>query len=812
MRFGFFDDANKEYVITTPKTPYPWANYLGNDAFYSIVTNTSGGYSFYKDPRLMRITRYRYNDIPVDINGKYFYINDNGDCWSTAWMPMKKELDFYECRHGLGYTKLISERNGIRACELMFVPLNYDGEIKKLTITNTSKEKKNIKLFSFVEFCFWNAYDDMTNFQRNYNIGEVEVEGSVIYHKTEYRERRNHYSFYSVNTHIDGFDTDRDTFLGSIYNGLEAPERVLEGKPGNSLASGWAPIASHFISISLEPGEEKTFIFILGYVENPPEEKWESLNIINKAKAYKMIRQFETVEQVDAAFSALKAYWDELLSAYQLKSSDEKLNRMVNIWNQYQCMTTFKFSRSASLFESGIGRGMGFRDSNQDLIGIVHLIPDRARERIIDLASTQFPDGSTYHQYQPLTKKGNHDSGKGFNDDPLWLVLGTLAYIKETGDFSILYEQVPFENNESNTAPLLDHLRASINYTLNNLGPHGLPLIGRADWNDCLNLNCFSSTPGESFQTVENIEGRIAESVFIAGMFVGIGSEYVELLRKIGMNEEADKIQSHIVQMYQAVIRHGWDGEWFLRAYDAFGNKVGSRECEEGKIYIEPQGFCVMAGIGIQEGLAEKALDSVKKYLDTEYGLVLVQPAYSKYYLHLGEISSYPPGYKENASIFCHNNPWVAIAETCIGRGQRAFEIYKKITPAYIEDVSDIHKTEPYVYSQTIAGKDSPRFGEAKNSWLTGTAAWSFYAISQAILGIKTHFDGLIIDPCIPPELKSYEVRRKFRNSFYRIKVENPNGVEKGVKEIWLDGEPVSGNLIPPFNDGKEHEVRVIMG
>jgi len=811
MKFGFFDDVNKEYVINTPTTPYPWINYMGTENFFSLISNTSGGYCFYKDAKLRRITRYRYNNIPIDNGGRYFYINDNDDFWSPSWMPVKKDLSFYECRHGLGYTSITGERNGISVNQLALVPLNFNGELHCVTVKNTSDTDKNIKLFSFVEFCLWNAHDDMTNFQRNFSVGEVEVDNSTIYHKTEYRERRNHYAFYSVNKSISGFDTDRKSFLGK-YNGLEAPNVVVNGKSTNSVASGWSPIASHGIDIKLKPNEEVSFNFVLGYVENAEDDKWESLGIINKTKAKEMIAKFESEDSVKNALDELKQYWNNLLSTYIVKSSDEKLDRMVNIWNQYQCMVTFNMSRSASYFESGIGRGMGFRDSNQDLLGFVHLIPERAKERILDIAATQFEDGGAYHQYQPLTKKGNDDIGGGFNDDPLWLICGTSAYVKETGDFDILDEQVPFDSDINNTATLLNHLKCSFYHVINNLGPHGLPLIGRADWNDCLNLNCFSSEPDESYQTCGIKDGRIAESVFIAGLFVYAGKDYVELCRRKGLVEEAEIAQNHIDEMIKTVLEHGYDGDWFLRAYDNFGEKVGSKDCDEGQIYIEPQGFCVMAGIGVQNGLAEKALNSVKERLDTKYGIVLLNPPYSKYYLNLGEISSYPEGYKENAGIFCHNNPWIAIAETELGRGDRAFEVYSKIAPAYLEDISEIHKMEPYVYSQMIAGKDAIRHGEAKNSWLTGTASWNFFAISQSILGIKPDFDGLLIDPCIPSSWDGYEINRTFRNSVYNISIENPNHVSKGVKFIQVDGKQIQGAVLPIFSDNKEHNVIVVLG
>ena len=811
MKFGYFDDANREYVITTPKTPLPWINYLGCNDFFSLISNTCGGYSFYKDAKLLRLTRYRYNDTPNDVNGKYFYIKDGDTIWNPGWKPTKTELDSYECRHGIGYSRFISSKNDVQASVLAFVPMNDTCEINQVKLTNNSSSSKTLSLFSYVEWCLWNADDDMKNFQRNFSTGEVEIVDSTIFHKTEYRERRNHYAVYSVNAKIDGFDTIRDEFLGA-YNGTDDPTAVKNGACTNSVASGWQPIASHQINITLNPGETRSFVFVLGYIENPEDEKWESKGVVNKKRAYEMLDRYKTDADVDKAFAELNEYWNGLLSKYTVKSSNDKVDRMVNIWNQYQCMVTFNMSRSASYYESGIGRGMGFRDSCQDLLGFVHLIPDRARERIIDIASTQFQDGSAYHQYQPLTKKGNSDIGSGFNDDPLWLIAGTSAYVRETGDTTILTEMVPYDNDMSVATPLMGHLKRSFDYTVNHKGPHNLPLIGRADWNDCLNLNCFSEHPGESFQTFGPSEGPVAESVFIAGMFVKYGEEYAQLCELMGDQKEAAYAREEVAKMYDAVLKDGWDGDWFVRAYDAYGQKIGSKECEEGQIYIESNGFCPLAGIGVKEGLAKKALDSVKEKLDTKYGVMILQPAYTRYHLELGEISSYPPGYKENAGIFCHNNPWVSIAETVIGRGDRAFEIYQKTCPAYCEEFSEIHRTEPYVYSQMVAGRDAKFHGEAKNSWLTGTAAWTFVNVSQYILGVYPTHNGLSIDPCVPKDFGDFELTRKFREGTYNIKVQNPDNVEKGIKSITVDGQAIDGCVIPYVKGKETYDVVVTMG
>ena len=763
--FGHFDDASREYVITRPDTPWPWINYMGTEDFFSLISNTAGGYCFYKDAKFRRILRYRYNGVPMDDGGRYYYIKDGNTVWNPGWKPCKTPLDSYECRHGMGYTRITGVKDGLKADVLFFVPLGHPCEVHRVRLSNTGIAPKRIQLYSFAEWCLWNASTDMENFQRNLSTGEVEVEGNVLYHKTEYRERRNHYAFFGVNRPFDGFDTDRETFIG-MYNGFEAPQQVLAGTSGNSVAHGWSPVASHRLDLVLEPGQEEELIFVLGYVENPSDKKFVAPAVINKAKALEMMDAFATGAQVDAAFAQLRAFWDDLLDRFGVESEVPELDRTVNIWNQYQCMITFFFSRSASYFESGIGRGMGFRDSNQDLTGIVHMIPERARQRIIDIASTQGPDGGCYHQYQPLTKRGNNDIGGGFNDDPLWLIFGTVAYIRETGDFGILKEPVPFDNQPGSEVSLLDHLKISFKHVTDNLGPHGLPLIGRADWNDCLNLNCFSDNPVDASPTTENkSEGSKAESLMIAGLFVAEGRDFAQLLERIE-DSDAAPVKAAVADMEAAVKKDGWDGEWFLRAYDYFGNKIGSRECEEGKIFIESQGWCTMARIGAEEGLCDKALDSAKKYLECEYGLVLNNPAYTKYYIGYGEISSYPEGYKENAGIFCHNNPWVIIGEAMAGRAEDAWRHYQKITPAFTKDQA-LRKVEPYVFCQMVAGKDAFKPGEGKNSWLTGTAAWTWKAVSEALLGIKPQFDGLLVEPCIP--MGTYRIHRRFRDADYHL-------------------------------------------
>jgi cellobiose phosphorylase len=809
MQYGYFDDKQREYVITRPDTPLPWINYLGSQEYFGLISNTAGGYSFFRDARLRRITRYRYNNVPLDSGGRYVYLRDNasGKYWSPTWQPTLTELDEYECRHGQGYTLIRSVKDGIEASLRYFVPLNDSLEIWQVTVTNRRETAASLSAFSLVEFCLWDANDDSTNFQRNFNTAQMEIEDDVIYHKTEYRERRNHFAYFACSAPLAGYDTLRDAFLGP-YRGWANPIVVEKGESTCSDAHSWSPIGSHHVRLELAPGESREVIFVLGYHENPVDAKFDppTSQRINKITVKPVIAHYLDHTNVEKAFADLRAYWNDLLDILQVQTPDVHTNRMVNIWNAYQCMITFNMSRSASYFESGIGRGMGFRDSAQDLLGFVQMIPERARQRILDIAATQLPSGGAYHQYQPLTKRGNNDVGGNFNDDPAWLIMGVSAYLKETGDWSILDEPVAYDNQPGSEEPLYGHLERSFQYTLDRIGPHGLPLIGRADWNDCLNLNCFSDTPGQSFQTTTNKEGKVAESVFIAGLFVLAANELAAIADHTGKGERAMAQRKAAADMAAVVDRAGWDGQWFMRAYDDFGQPIGSQRCKEGQIFIEPQGMCIMAGLGVADGRAEQTLTSVKERLATPHGIVLQQPAFSQYYLNLGEISSYPGGYKENASVFCHTNPWIMIAETIVGHGDLAHDYYLRINPSAREAISDVHRCEPYVYAQTIAGKDAPSYGEAKNSWLTGTAAWNFVAITQHILGIRPTLDGLAIAPCVPSDWAGFSAQRKFRGVTYDIHVTRHGAGNS--PSLSVDGTPVEGNVVPLPAAGTER-VRV---
>ena len=806
-RFGVFDDAAREYVITRPDTPLPWINYLGSEEYFGIISNTAGGYSFYRDARLRRLIRYRYNDSPPDTGGRFLYVRDNasGAYWSPSWQPVRADLDGYRCRHGLGYTVIAGTRAGIEVETTYLVPLGETLEVWRVRMANRRDVPARLSVIGAVEFCLWDAWDDQTNYQRNLSTGEAEMRDGVIYHVTEYRERRNHFAYFACSEATGGFDTQRDAFLGPS-RGWDRPVAVEEGRSRDSIAHGWAPIGSHQVELSLAPGEERELVFVLGYAENPRDAKFDppGSGSLDVSRARRALDRFLRPGAVDAAWTELRARWEELVGAVRISTPDEHTDRIVNVWNPYQCMATFNLSRSASLFDTGIGRGIGFRDSSQDLLGFVHVVPERARERILDLAATQLPTGGAYHQYQPLTKRGNDAIGSGFNDDPLWLLLATAAYAKETGDLTILDEPVPYDNEPGTETPLLEHLRRAAGYTLERRGPHGLPLIGRADWNDCLNLNAFSEEPGESFQTVPNREGGVAESVFIAGQFVVAAEELAALEELRGDAGRAADVRAARDRMVEAVNAHGWDGSWFRRAYDHVGAEVGSAGNDEGRIWIEPQGICVLAGIGLEDGRAERALDAVEEHLGTPDGLVLLWPAYTRYHVELGEISSYPPGYKENGGVFSHTNPWIAIAEARLGRGDRAFEHYRRINPSFREDRSEVHRCEPYVYAQFIAGKEAATPGEAKNSWLTGSAAWNYVAITQWILGIRPEHHGLRVDPVLPPAWDGYEMVRRFRGATYRIRIRKDPGVTGRLSSLSVDGHAVDGTLVAPAHTGAE--------
>jgi cellobiose phosphorylase len=781
MKYGYFDEKNKEYVITRPDTPTPWMNYLGLDEYCAMISNTAGGYSFHKDPRDKRVLRYRYNSLPSDRPGRYLYIRDKEttEFWSCTWQPVKVALsEFkYECRHGLGYTKVNSEYKGARSEVIYFVPLNENLEIWILRLNNLNKNPKDLTIFSYIEFCLWQAIADSNDFQYTLNIAKCIYEEGLIYHLTNYypKAAKSSLAYFGANLTPEGFDCDRERFIGP-YRSESEPLAVVEGRSFNSEAFGGNPIGSQSFHLRLNPNEERILIFVMGVQET-------------KENAKKLVRKFSNLKAALNALNKLKLNWQHYLNRFSLQCPDKELNTVVNTWNAYQCRITFNWSRSASYYESGIGRGMGFRDSNQDCLGVLHTVPERVKQRIIDLASNQFKDGSAYHQYFPLTKKGDKT---GYSDDHIWLIVSACGYIKESGDIDFLNKRIPFADASRDT--LYGHLARAIEYSFKRLGPHSIPLMGYADWNDCLN----------------NMGPR-AESVWVAQFLCFALKELAKLAGFLDKKKDSSNFWRLAIKMQKTINRVAWDGNWYIRAFDTNGRPVGSSRCPEGKIYLNTQSWAVLADIAPRKALL-KCMDMVKKYLDTKYGIMLLSPHYKTFDPKIGAIGTFAPGLKENGGIFCHANPWAVIAEAMLGRSERAFDYYKKIAPTAYDKIPEIHMTEPYIYSQFIAGKEAKEFGRARNSWLTGSATWNFIAATWYILGIRPDYQGLQVSPCIPGHWDDFSIKRFFRQATYDIKVSNPLHVSSGVESISVNGKEIQGNILPKAKPGSTLKVEVTMG
>jgi cellobiose phosphorylase len=785
MEYGDFSRNDKEYVITRPDTPTPWINYLSNNEYCAIISNTAGGYSFHIDPKDRRVLRYRYNNLPVDRPGRYLYIRDSktGEYWSPTWQPVPKKLSTYECRHGLGYTKISSSHLGIEAKVTYFVPVHDNLEIWMLTLKNASSEKKELSVFSYAEFCLWFADRDQNDLQSIQGLGIATYEANAIFY--HFFDLSTGYAFFASNGTVTGYDCNREKFIGP-YRGESNPIAVEKGQCANSETRGGNPIAATSNLVNLGPGEAKTIIFILGVVKE-------------KSDAKRLIQKFKEKSKVDKELEILRKYWDTYLGNLCVVTPGKELNTMINVWGQYQCKTTFDWSRYVSLYETGIGRGMGFRDSNQDTLGIVHALPKMVRQRILDLAKNQFENGRVYHLYFPLTGEGGFpyyvkENMKFFSDDHLWLILSVCEYIKETGDMAILDQKVNFV--EGSSASLYEHLKRSIDFTLSHMGNHGLPLLGTADWNDPLSL------PGPN---------NAAESVWVAMLFHEVLLELTELCREYKRERDAQRFAGIAEQTKTHVNKVAWDGDWYFRAYDDSGNLVGSSKCKEGKIYLNAQSWAVISQIAPRErGI--KCMNSVKKHLDTKYGILLLAPAYSRYHPEIGALTSYVPGLKENASIWSHANAWAILAECLLGRGDQAYEYYKKLAPPTKNRMAGIHTSEPYVYAQTIAGRDHPDFGAARQSWLTGTAAWMMKVATNWILGVRPQYHGMLVDPCVPKGWANFTITRHFRNAVYEIRVKNPHHMCQGTKDVTVDGKKLKTSLLPSFADGKKHIVKIRMG
>jgi len=779
MRYGYFDVENKEYVIERPDTPVPWMNYLNNDEYCALISNNGGGYSFHLSARDKRILRYRLNNVPVDRPGRYIYIRDEKtkDFWSATWQPVLKDLSEYktETRHGFGYTRVTTHYSGIASDTLYVVPVKDNLELWHIALTNKSSVSRNLTLFSYAELCLFFAQNDMVNFQYTYNIAKAYEKNNTIHHTTMI-ESAGHYAFFSADKKFSSFDCDREAFIGA-YHSEANPKGVLAGKCSGSTANGGNPIAATAMSITLKPGETKSITYLLGAASSI------------EAGA-KLIKTYSKAGAVDRVMKDVQESWTEKLGSLQVKTPDKDVNLCLNQWNAYQVQTTFSMSRGPSIYEGGIGRGMGFRDSNQDVLGVMHSVPQKVKKLITDLAKNMFKDGTAYHQFFRLTGEGD---GKGYSDDPLWIILSTTAYVKETGDTKFLSEKVKWA--DGGMATMYEHLRAPLDYTYHNVGAHKIPCMGFADWNDTLHIN--GPKPGES--------------VWVAQFLVKCARDFAELAEVLGKASDAKKYRRMADDMAARVNKVCWDGAWYAMAFDGWGTMLGSKKCADGKVYLNTQTWAVISGV-TDSKRGPQCMDSVKEYLDSKYGVALMYPGFKHFSPRLGGVSTFPPGLKENGGIFSHANPWAVIAETILGRADIAMKYYKQLLPTTKDQIQDVHKAEPYIYAQAIASREHRDFGFARNSWLTGAATWNFVAATQYLLGIRPTYSGLLVDPCIPKDWGKYEITRKFRGADYHITVKNPRHVSKGVSSITVNGRKISGNIIPTQRTSKKNEVEVVLG
>lgn len=785
MQYGYFDDKNKEYVIENPNTPMSWTNYLGTTDFCGLISNNASGYSFHKSAKSGRLTRFRFNSIPQDRPGRYIYIRDDedGDYWSASWQPVAKPLTEYKntCYHGLGYSRFESEYKGIKSNMRVFIPQDKPVELWEIEIENTTDRKREISLFSYAEWCFWDMNQDLTNFQYILYTCRMDYSQDIIDYSIRLWPLKEPKGFMASTLPVVDFDTDRDYFMGR-YKHEGNPVAVESGKCSNSIAVGGNPCGALHNKITLNPGEKKYALYIVG---------------VGDAKEFGLEckKLYSERNKVNEEFDKVRQYWNNRLNKYTCKTPSPLVNSMVNVWNQYQCHMTFNWSRSASFNEAGGRDGLGYRDTNQDTLGVMHSIPELVKNKLVDLLKGQIFKGAAMHGIQPLTwSQGDHNLPLDkdiFSDDHLWLLTSVTAYIKETGDMDFLEFVVPYADKEEDS--VYNHLKKALEFSWSSKGPNGLLLGMAADWNDCINL-----------------KGK-GESIWSTFLYFRGLEEFLQIAKRLGRTEDVLHFTEYKNNIKNKLDTIAWDGEWFLRGYLDSGKKLGGAESEQSKIFINSQTWSVLSGAA-EKDKAVSAMDSLNKYLATEHGIVKNYPAYSEHDAEVGAITTFPAGLKENAGIFCHANTWAVIAEAMLGRGDRAFEYYLSFLPAAKNENADLYTMEPYVYSQFITGKEHDQhFGRARNSWLTGTASWGFVSISQYILGVRAEFDGLVIDPCVPKEWKEYEVTREYRGKTFNITVNNPNGICHGVKELLVNGEIIKGNLIPLACMREINEVVVIL-
>ena len=793
-KYGHFSEDGRGFIITRPDTPAPWVNYISNTRYTGLITNSGGGYSFYICPKDSRITRLRYNGLPWDRPGRYVYVRDNdGDYWSVTWQPVGKTPDFYECRHGMGYTSIETEYRQIRSKILYFVPLNDDLEIWRISLENKSDRPRELDLFSYVELCLGHALVDLINQpnDQHFNIVKFDKEHQYICATKNYwvtysgatvkqpNQAWDKNLFFASSLPISSFDGKKDAFIGP-WRSESNPIAVENGTCSNTEITAGDACAALQSKIVLAPGEKREFVILMGVV---PKEGDSNL-------APSLIQKYRDLSSVDASFQELQQYWDNYIDSAVVETPDANMNLMLNVWAKRQAWVTFHMHRTAGYYHGGLLFGTGIRDQSQDLMGPVMSEPDVVADRICEVLSHQFAEGSTLHNFFRLT---GHGERTGHSDTPLWLPLAVMSYLKETGDFSFLDRIVPFQ--DSGEASVLDHIVRAVEYPLANLTPRHLPKFGPGDWNDTLD---YVGRKG------------IGESVWVAEFLCFILREMADLLRLRGDNDKAEEFQGEYSLVANALNELCWDGEWYFRGTRDDGGIIGSHTNEEGRIFMNAESWSVISGIA-PEDRAHSSMDAAYRMLNTDRGPKILTPAYTKLDIGVGLATRCVPGKKENAAVFNHVAAWAIIAEALIGNGDRAYEYFKKTMPINQAYDPDLYRMEPYVYSEYVTSPDHPTFGEASHSWLTGSGVWMYRGGLDYILGVRPTYNGLILDPCIPASWDGFTIKRRFRGAVYNIRVQNPNHVQHGIKRIEIDGQPVEGNVLPIAGEGI-HEVLCVMG
>lgn len=803
MEYGYFDDENREYVITNPKTPVKWVNYIGTLKFGGLVDHTGGLLVCKGDPALNRITKYIPQLPASDFKASTLYLRLKTDggyrVFSPFFVPTLTPYDRYECRVGQGYTRFISEIAGIRAEITIFVPQNESRVVQDIQLTNLTDAPVELDAVPVIEYTHFDALKQFTNAdwipQTMQSQAVPRPDGRTVLVQYPFMNKARQVNYFTANRPASSFDTDRKVFLGhNEYGTWAAPASLQQPELNNSQALRGDNIAALMLHLGrVQPGQTVRLITQLGQAAS-------------LEAALPAIETYNQPESVDSALAEMARFWDGYLSKFQVNTPDDNMNRMLNIHNPRQCYITKNWSRYLSLYQLGLGaRGIGFRDSSQDVLGVLASVPAEGKALIRQLLHVQKRDGSAMHQFNPITMIANEgdaredeDRPKFYSDDHLWIVQSVAGYLKETGDLAFLDEVIPFYDKDRHEQPIesgtvLDHLQRGIEFTRANIGAHGLPLAGFADWNDTINLPAG------------------AESLFTANLYGVALRELIELSDFLGDSVAAEKYTRYYESMRELVNRHAWDGEWYVRYFDADGTPLGSRSNAQGQIFTNGQSWPVISGFAPADR-AKLSLDAVNSHLNTRYGIKLSTPGFNGYDPSKGGVTTYPPGAKENGGIFLHANPWVMIAESLLGNGDRAFEYYNQINPAAQNDRIDEFECEPYVYPQNILGDEHPRFGLARNSWLSGTASWTYQAGTKYILGLQPTYTGLKVNPCIPAAWPGFSAAREFRNARYEIEVQNPSGVCKGVKSMLVDGKSIAGNVLPLFDDGRTHKVQIVLG